>query len=438
MVGPIQLLPFVLRPELPHIEPSDQVAALTTVTANLFSLRNDVRKAIRKCLERSEASGEISSYTDESDRYMSWVPACQLTDEAGNLVVYDFGQMRLDHLALAGFINLVFVCYQVVIPKGGFVQPPTGVVRYSAHPPFFAAISPWGVLVTQWSHRNLRRSDRIRFGLWIRILFPLVDIPRRPDQATCQHQFILKSLGVWEWRLIWECRLCGYLCHCSCFESAITRDPFTKWSQVNCTPPISVPLTEIPFFPNACEVCRGVPSTNEFCHEMYARSDFERRYGAYVAKRLVESGIGSTERDYEEEKRSITDQLREELGFRRIGERFVSETELFRIVKAIFPTEEVIHHYRAPWLQGLELDIFLPGMKLGIEYHGIQHFEPVSAWGGEDALLKTQERDKKKVKLCEANGVTLVAFLYDEDLTTHLVQSRLNDIITALPSLARP
>ena len=57
---------------------------------------------------------------------------------------------------------------------------------------------------------------------------------------------------------------------------------------------------------------------------------------------------------------SIENLARETLGFKKIGETWVSETILFNIVKGLYPYSKVIKHHRPKWLQGLELDIFLP------------------------------------------------------------------------------
>ena len=47
-----------------------------------------------------------------------------------------------------------------------------------------------------------------------------------------------------------------------------------------------------------------------------------------------------------------------------------------------------------------------------IEYDGIQHFEPVSAFGGEKSFLKTQGNDKIKNDFCELNHLKLIRISY--------------------------
>ena len=160
---------------------------------------------------------------------------------------------------------------------------------------------------------------------------------------------------------------------------------------------------------------------------MYARSEFERRYGAYATKKFYEYKLLNEDVNDTDLERRTNNLTREELGFKKIGERFVIETELYRIIKSIFTDKKVIHHYRAKWLKGQEIDIFIPDFNLAIEYDGIQHFKPIKAWGGEEGLKKNIERDKIKEEKCKENNVTLIRFTYKEKdlLSENYVKSKL-------------
>ena len=59
------------------------------------------------------------------------------------------------------------------------------------------------------------------------------------------------------------------------------------------------------------------------------------------------------------------------------------------------------------WLERLSLDFYIPEYKIAIECQGIQHFEPIDFFGGENAFIKQVERDKKKLRLCAENNVKL-------------------------------
>jgi hypothetical protein len=119
--------------------------------------------------------------------------------------------------------------------------------------------------------------------------------------------------------------------------------------------------------------------------------------------------------------------VRQEFGFKNVGEGWVSETLLYQIVKRILGEKEILRHERADWLEGLELDLFVPSLNLAFEYQGQQHFHPVSLWGGAKGLQDLQERDKRKAKLCARKGIDLVAIDYTEPLTEHYIRKILGD-----------
>jgi very-short-patch-repair endonuclease len=66
------------------------------------------------------------------------------------------------------------------------------------------------------------------------------------------------------------------------------------------------------------------------------------------------------------------------------------------------------------WMGGLKLDFYLPEKKIAIECQGLQHFEPIGFFGGEDALIANKERDERKRILCENNGITVIYYFDNE------------------------
>lgn len=62
------------------------------------------------------------------------------------------------------------------------------------------------------------------------------------------------------------------------------------------------------------------------------------------------------------------------------------------------------------WLGWQSLDFYLPKYNIGIECQGIQHFESVEYFGGNEKLQRQKEMDNKKMKLCEENGVKLLYY----------------------------
>lgn len=75
------------------------------------------------------------------------------------------------------------------------------------------------------------------------------------------------------------------------------------------------------------------------------------------------------------------------------------------------------------------MDIYIEELKLGIEYQGIQHFDPISCWGGEESLEKLQIRDNKKQKLALLNNIPLVYFTHEEHLNDAIVMQKIKPYI---------
>jgi hypothetical protein len=106
--------------------------------------------------------------------------------------------------------------------------------------------------------------------------------------------------------------------------------------------------------------------------------------------------------------RNAENLLREDLSLPKVGEGWITETELFYKIKTHFPTYKVVQHASPTWLGRQHLDVFIPEIEVAIEYHGRQHFEPVAFFGGQKAFEETQKRDKVKKAKCKRNNVTLI------------------------------
>lgn len=118
--------------------------------------------------------------------------------------------------------------------------------------------------------------------------------------------------------------------------------------------------------------------------------------------------------------RSITREaentVREEMGVPHVGEGWVEETRLYHSVKDALAPLEVQHHASPAWLSGQHLDIFIPELKVAIEYQGLQHFQPVEYFGGVKAFEETQKRDARKLRLCKRHGIHLIYVQQGYDL----------------------
>ncbi|MDK6275478.1 hypothetical protein QP116_07010 [Pseudoglutamicibacter cumminsii] len=106
--------------------------------------------------------------------------------------------------------------------------------------------------------------------------------------------------------------------------------------------------------------------------------------------------------------RRAENMVREEAGVPRVGEGWISETRLYRELAEAFPEYEVQQHASPPWLGRQHLDVFIPGLSVGIEYQGAQHYRPIEFFGGQEAFEATVKRDARNRRLCTRNGVRLV------------------------------
>lgn len=113
---------------------------------------------------------------------------------------------------------------------------------------------------------------------------------------------------------------------------------------------------------------------------------------------------------------NLQNEFRVSKGIPKIGEGWVSETELYHLLKEYFDKETIIHHGKPKWLGRQHVDIWFPEHKLGIEYQGLQHDQPVEFFGGEEGFLKGKERDEKKKRLFKENNSTLIEVRKGYDL----------------------
>lgn len=232
-------------------------------------------------------------------------------------------------------------------------------------------------------------------------------------------------------------------------------------------------IQHLQFKDRLCHECNQATPSYRFCHEMYGGA-FKQRYGWYINKQAYEWGIqpisnsilteacpeevlefiqNSQLREQEEEygRLNLDDRMSEEgqeieknlqksrrklwnmienevrykFGHKKIGEAWTNETILYYMVKKLYPYHHIHRHYRPHFLEGLELDVYIEDLCVGIEYQGIQHFRPVQHWGGEEALAKVKSRDERKRVLCKQNNVSLIYFRYDETLTEESVQRKI-------------
>lgn len=86
-----------------------------------------------------------------------------------------------------------------------------------------------------------------------------------------------------------------------------------------------------------------------------------------------------------------------------------------------------IRQYRSKWLGSQSLDFYLPDYNIAIECQGIQHYEPISFFGGKKAFEKQLFNDKLKKEKCFKNNVKLLLYSNVNNSKTNFLNEIKND-----------
>lgn len=83
-----------------------------------------------------------------------------------------------------------------------------------------------------------------------------------------------------------------------------------------------------------------------------------------------------------------------------------------RLIKAYLASKNIdyIHGYVLP--NRLHLDFYFPSLRVGIEYDGIQHYQPRELFGGRTVFEAQQKRDWAKDVYCAKRGIKLIRIPY--------------------------
>lgn len=408
-------IPFVLTVPFPSLADKGPQAVLSLLTDRLDILQSQCRLAFSQALDELLAEGLIKRFREITRRQV-WAYSSEFPEPCAPAPA----SPALIDLSRPGELEVDFVGYEVAFATGGKMVAPENLGSYRQPPPFLKVRRPWRIELYRAAVRKLKTQDNLAFKVSVKLKFPLFRATSMPARDICQHRFRPLDCGDWQWRLLWECMECGFVCHCICFRRAIQSDPFPEHMSGQWPKHVELSPNQIPFQKGACELCRGIPSSHRFCNPQYANSVFETMYGAYLRKRLVEYRLDGKDSSNET---AVENELRKELGLPPFGRPGFSEAELFRIVRSIFPQDEVRRRVRPDWLEGLELDIFVPSQSLAIEYHGPQHFAPVWPYGQEESFRQMRERDARKKALLSERSIALCVFTEQNELSPNHVKA---------------
>ena len=114
--------------------------------------------------------------------------------------------------------------------------------------------------------------------------------------------------------------------------------------------------------------------------------------------------------------REIENEYREYLGINKIGEGWISETELYYKIKNHYKNMTIEMHFSPKWLGRQHFDIFFVNNNIAIEYQGDQHRKSIDFFGGDEAFKKQVIYDDKKKELSIKNNCNLICVYSDYDI----------------------
>jgi hypothetical protein len=82
-------------------------------------------------------------------------------------------------------------------------------------------------------------------------------------------------------------------------------------------------------------------------------------------------------------------------------------------------------------LEGLEVDIAVPALKLAIEWNGAVHFKPIF---GNDKLASIRSRDQRKLEIASREDVNLIV-IADPDCSAEILTKAIEDVEEIILSL---
>ena len=100
-------------------------------------------------------------------------------------------------------------------------------------------------------------------------------------------------------------------------------------------------------------------------------------------------------------------------GFRKF--KYYSQANLFNLVKETY--DDAIYQYHTQWLDKQSLDIYIPSLKVAIEYQGQQHYKSVRYFGGKENRLSNERRDQSKQMLCLNHGINLIEWKFNVEIS---------------------
>lgn len=119
--------------------------------------------------------------------------------------------------------------------------------------------------------------------------------------------------------------------------------------------------------------------------------------------------------------RTLENNLRAEEGYKIVGSLYTESLIYTQLVKQL-KGFKIISQYSPEWLGRQRFDMFIHELNIAIEYNGLQHYEPVTYFGGAEGFKNTRIRDETKRRKCKLNNCTLFEIRFDDNINESIEQ----------------
>jgi hypothetical protein len=87
-----------------------------------------------------------------------------------------------------------------------------------------------------------------------------------------------------------------------------------------------------------------------------------------------------------------------------------------QLLQKLYPLDRILEELPLPGSGGLFIDFFVPGERLVVEAHGVQHYEFVQHFHQNPlGFINAKKRDRRKRDWINLNGLKLVELPYNEN-----------------------
>ena len=152
---------------------------------------------------------------------------------------------------------------------------------------------------------------------------------------------------------------------------------------------------------------------DEYSLDNYLRSIYPNKLIDYGLMYYTSNKVGQRDSNlifiYDNEKimdkkySTVLNEMRKE---KLIPAKWKSEFELYLIISHYY--HDSIFQYTSSWLEKQSLDIYIPSIKIAIEYQGIQHYKAIDFFGGEEEFQIRKKLDLEKKNKLKSEGIRLL------------------------------